>query len=46
MVGNLLDNACKWSGGEVRATVNLIEDGRLEVVVEDDGPGMDAERRE
>lgn len=46
MAGNLLDNACKWSGGEVRATARLAEEGKLEVIVEDDGPGMDAERRE
>jgi len=45
MAGNLLDNACKWSGGEVKATARLAGDGKLEVVVEDDGPGMDAERR-
>lgn len=46
MAGNLLDNACKWSGGEVRATARSAEDGKLEVIVEDDGPGMDAARRE
>lgn len=46
MAGNLLDNACKWSGGEVKASARLVGEGKLEVVVEDDGPGMDAERRE
>lgn len=46
MAGNLLDNACKWSGGEVRASAQLTGDGKLEIVVEDDGSGMDAERRE
>ena len=39
MVGNLLDNACKWAAGEVRLSAR-VSDGRLRVVVEDDGPGI------
>jgi two-component system sensor histidine kinase PhoQ len=49
LLGNLLDNACKWCRGLVRLTV--LVDGsyatreRLSLVVEDDGPGISAEDR-
>ncbi|KXX65742.1 sensor histidine kinase [Marichromatium gracile] len=38
LLGNLLDNACKWAEGEVRATLSAA-DGELLIRVEDDGPG-------
>lgn len=44
LLGNLLDNAYKWSRSQVRLTLAPCEvDGarRLEVRVEDDGPGID-----
>jgi signal transduction histidine kinase len=44
ILGNLMDNACKWSGGEVRATVRVVGD-RLVVEVEDDGPGIPENKR-
>lgn len=42
MLGNLLDNACKWAKGRVsiRATG---ESGQLTIRVADDGPGLPAE---
>lgn len=39
MVGNLLDNACKWCRSRVRITV-LETAQQWQVQVEDDGPGM------
>lgn len=39
LLGNLLDNAAKWACAEVR--VSLVAGAGLEVVVEDDGPGVD-----
>jgi len=53
MLGNLLDNACKWAGSNVFLTVATHRtDHRkggpatLEIVVEDDGPGLsDAQRK-
>lgn len=43
MLGNLLDNACKWARGVVR--VRARPAGRmLELVVEDDGVGLPEER--
>jgi signal transduction histidine kinase len=44
MLGNLLDNACKWARARVVATAEA-KDDRLMVVVEDDGPGLPPERR-
>ncbi|MEM6586219.1 MAG: sensor histidine kinase [Pseudomonadota bacterium] len=39
IIGNLMDNACKWAKGRVAITVRQVE-GHLSVVVEDDGPGI------
>ncbi|HDP89286.1 MAG TPA: hypothetical protein ENN42_04920 [Thioalkalivibrio sp.] len=44
-VGNLLDNAFKWADGRVRV-VARVQAGGLRLVVEDDGPGIEAARRE
>ena len=44
MIGNLLDNACKWAAGRVRISV-LAEGNRVRITVEDDGPGMPADKR-
>ncbi len=51
MLGNLLDNACKW--GRKRVELKVVVDGpdartrvkRLKVTVDDDGPGLTAEQR-
>ncbi|MFO7304283.1 MAG: ATP-binding protein [Gammaproteobacteria bacterium] len=43
IVGNLLENACKWAKRRVRVSGELVRD-RLVLVVEDDGPGMSEER--
>ena len=49
LLGNVLDNACKWCRSVVRLTVSL--DGavetrqKLSILVEDDGPGISAEDR-
>lgn len=51
MVGNLLDNACKWASRQVNVAVgpsmDAPPDGRLwvDVVVGDDGPGLPADKR-
>jgi len=39
MLGNLLDNACKWAKSRVLIYCGT-KNGRLEIVVEDDGPGI------
>lgn len=44
MIGNLMDNACKWARGRV-AVAARHEDGRLIVVIDDDGPGIPEDQR-
>lgn len=45
LLGNLLDNACKWAAGDVRLMLER-DGGILTVTVDDDGPGIPASRRE
>ena len=40
MLGNLLDNACKWARSAVRVSASGSAGG-LQLCVEDDGPGID-----
>ena len=44
MLGNLIDNACKWARARVRVRCEKAA-GRLVLTVEDDGPGLSAEQR-
>lgn len=46
MLGNLLENSCKWCRGRVRVTGAVSGLGRLTLTVEDDGPGLPADQRE
>lgn len=46
MGGNLMDNACKYGAGVVRVRLASAPEGRLSLVVEDDGPGLPPERIE
>lgn len=51
MVGNLMDNACKWSKSKVLVRAKLLtqsgEDGRpwMMIEVDDDGPGLPPDKR-
>ena len=45
LLGNLLDNACKWAHSQVRLDVS-VEQGGFRLSVDDDGPGIPAEKRE
>jgi signal transduction histidine kinase len=44
MVGNLLDNACKWAKSTVSVNCHT-ENQRLYIAVNDDGPGIPASER-
>jgi signal transduction histidine kinase len=47
MIGNLVDNACKWAAHRVRIAVAPTERDRkpfLSVVIDDDGPGLPPDR--
>jgi len=49
MVGNLVDNACKWADGRVSIAVAPAEAAggpALHIVVDDDGPGLPEAQRE
>jgi signal transduction histidine kinase len=41
LLGNLLDNACKWSEGKVNCQIS--QSDSLDILVEDDGPGVSEE---
>jgi two-component system sensor histidine kinase PhoQ len=49
LLGNLVDNACKWCRSHVRVTVAIDPQAgsreRLSLAVEDDGPGISEENR-
>jgi signal transduction histidine kinase len=51
IVGNLVDNACKWARSKVSVTITYQappdqdHDGRLSLVIDDDGPGLTEEQR-
>ncbi|HVW71086.1 MAG TPA: ATP-binding protein [Steroidobacteraceae bacterium] len=49
LLGNLVDNACKWCRSRVRVTVRIDPQAearaRLSLIVEDDGPGISEEDR-
>lgn len=49
LLGNLVDNACKWCRSHVRVTVTIDPHAgsreRLSLAVEDDGPGISEEDR-
>jgi signal transduction histidine kinase len=49
ILGNLLDNACKWARHAVRVSAACVESGggsRVRIVIEDDGPGIEAGARD
>lgn len=45
MLGNLMENAFKWARGRIEVSIDA-HDGRLFITVEDDGPGVPAEKRD
>ncbi|RZS54935.1 sensor histidine kinase [Sphaerotilus mobilis] len=46
LLGNLIDNACKWARQRVVIDAAWDTSGRLRLQVDDDGPGLDAAQRE
>ena len=46
ILGNLIENACKWSKRRVRISAGASGLGQMIVVVEDDGPGLPEDQRE
>lgn len=47
MAGNLIENACKYGDSKVRVTLTPPRlDGPLQIVIEDDGPGLTPDQQE
>ncbi|MEZ8153863.1 ATP-binding protein [Vibrio splendidus] len=46
MVGNLLENSYKWASSIIRVHSNELDDGNIELVIEDDGQGIPEEKLE
>jgi signal transduction histidine kinase len=52
MVGNLVDNACKWASSRVSITVEAEPQAdkkrtpAIRIIIDDDGPGLSAAERE
>lgn len=46
MVGNLMDNAAKWTTSRIDVSIAKIEDGLCRVRIADDGPGLTVEEIE
>jgi len=46
VVGNLLDNACKWAERQVQVSASAAGQGQLLIQIDDDGPGIADEERE
>ncbi|WP_434457974.1 sensor histidine kinase [Stutzerimonas urumqiensis] len=45
LLGNLLDNACKWAKTRVRLTIDRTDEG-YRLCIDDDGPGIAPSRRD
>lgn len=45
MLGNLLDNACKWAHARVQLRAQRAEN-RITLIIEDDGPGLTLSQRQ
>lgn len=46
ILGNLLDNACKWARALVRIHARQDDDGMVAIYIDDDGPGLSPDERE
>jgi signal transduction histidine kinase len=46
IVGNVMDNACKWTGRRVRIEASPLDNEHLQIVIQDDGPGLLPEQRD
>jgi signal transduction histidine kinase len=45
MLGNLMDNACKWAAARVSVRADAAPGQVLQIAIEDDGPGLPPSRR-
>src|SRR3954447_14156017 len=48
MIGNLIDNACKWAAGRIEISADTVRENErawLRILFDDDGPGLPDEAR-
>ena len=45
MIGNIMENACKWASSRVEASVEASDPQILTINIDDDGPGLTPEQR-
>ena len=45
IAGNVMENACKWCQSYVRVTAEAAPGRLFSIIVEDDGPGLDPDKR-
>ncbi len=45
LLGNLMENACKWSNGAVRICAKQSSTSTIDISVEDNGPGLPVQKR-
>jgi signal transduction histidine kinase len=46
MAGNVMENACKWCRGRVWASATDLDGDRLQLCIDDDGPGLPPDQRD
>ena len=40
VIGNLLENSCKWTSKLIKININKFSENEIKFVIEDDGPGL------
>lgn len=45
ILGNLLDNACKWATSVIQVHARQDDDGMIAIFIDDDGPGLSPDER-
>lgn len=45
MIGNLMENACKWARSRIEVSANGAENGQMLIHIDDDGKGLTQEER-
>ena len=44
VIGNLLENSCKWTSKLIKININKFSENEIKFVIEDDGPGLAEEQ--
>lgn len=45
MIGNLMENACKWAKSRIDVKAEVAENGEMLIHIDDDGPGLSEDER-